>query len=254
MIRSASAPGTSAPFPRIEPEHLRRVQGADARDVLDGDAAGVDPERHQHRQEVLEPAAVARARLPDVPVLRPALGLGGVRAPAGAVIGPEARDAAVVKRPPEPVDVGGRAERRVHLAPAADLVLHGPGVREVMRGHLGPDRPALTPGGGDPVCALRASTCARCRWARPPPGRGRWPGRCASTRPRWAARRSRRPRSARPPAVSSVSSTSMMSMSSQWTMQMPGAPRSAQNRSERSTIPASDGPPSQDSPSVGRGL
>ena len=62
------------------------------------------------------------------------------------------------------------------------------------------------------------------------------------------------PRSARPLAVSSVSSTSMMSMSSQWTMQMPGAPRSAQNRSERSTIPASDGPPSQESPSVGRGL
>ena len=35
---------------------------------------------------------------------------------------------------------------------------------------------------------------------------------------------------------------------------MAGAPARAQNRSERSSIPASDGPPSQDSPSVGRGL
>jgi hypothetical protein len=43
-------------------------------------------------------------------------------------------------------------------------------------------------------------------------------------------------------------------MSSQCTITTPGWPRSAQKRSERYSMPASEGPPSQDSSSPGRAL
>src|ERR1700716_2284149 len=125
-----------------------------------------------------------------LPCLGPPLALVAWGAPpAGAVIRPEARDATVVERPPEPLDVDGGPERAAHLAPAADLVLLVAGMREVMRGHLGPDRPAV-----------RARSMA---WA------------MAGYSATWGRASLQAPRSARPPAVSSVSSTSMMSMSSQ---------------------------------------